>query len=50
MFMKCYNTEEVNASNAGAHEDTYRDWVWYVISVIDRVNYVSMTVEIFLRH
>lgn len=43
MFMKCYNAEEVNASNAGVHEDTFRDWVWHVISVIDRVNYVSLT-------
>ena len=44
MFMKCYDTEEVNASNAGVHEDAYRDWVWYVMRVIDRINYVSMTV------
>ena len=39
MLMKCYDAEEVNESNAGAHEDTYRDWVWHVASVVLQVNY-----------
>ena len=41
MFLKQYNTEEVNASAAGCDEDTFGDWVWYVLSVISTVEVVS---------
>ena len=46
MFMKNYDTEENNASRAGVHEDTFRDWVWHIIRIISNVNYVI----IFLRN
>lgn len=42
MLMKGCNVEEINGSNAGAHEGAFRDWVWHVISVIDRLNYASL--------
>ena len=44
VFLKQHNTEEVNASLAGVHEDTFRDWVWHVLNVIDSINYVSTRV------
>ena len=49
MFMKQYNTEEANASIAGCHEDTFRDWVWYVISVIHNVQYMSKPLDNYLH-
>ena len=42
MFLKQYSTEEVNAARAGVHEDTFRDWVWRVLTVISNAEFVSV--------
>ena len=42
MFLKQYNTEEVNSSVAGCDETTFRNWVWYILSVISTVEIVSI--------
>ena len=42
MFLKQCSTEEVNAARAGVHEDTFRDWVWRVLTVISNVEFVSV--------
>ena len=42
MFLKQYSTEEVNAARAGVHEDTFRDCVWRVLTVISNVEFVSV--------
>jgi hypothetical protein len=34
MFLKQYNTEEVNASMAGCDEKTFRHWCWLVINIL----------------
>ena len=42
MFLKQCNTEEANSSVAGCDETTFRNWVWYILSVISTVEIVSI--------
>lgn len=40
IFLKSYNTEEVNKSIIGSDEKTVRKWVWIVIDAISRLTIV----------
>lgn len=40
MFLKCYNTEEVNRSLIDADEKTIRKWIWIFIDQISKIRVV----------
>ena len=42
MFLKQYNTEEVNASMAGCDEKTFRRWCWLVVHVLADIELVRV--------
>ena len=42
MFLKQWITEEVSATRAGAHEDTFRDWEWRALTAISNAEFASV--------
>ena len=44
LFLKQYNTEEVNASMAGCDEKTFRHWCWLVIGILANMELVMCIV------
>ena len=48
MFLKQCRTEEQNASIAGCDEDTFRRWVWYVLSVVPDLGVASDVLFVFV--
>ena len=42
MFLKQYNTEEVNSSLADCNETTFQNWVWHILSLISTIEIVSI--------
>ena len=41
LFLKVYNTEEVNSSIVGCNEKTFRKWTWKVIEGLSKMLVVS---------
>lgn len=50
MFLKAYNTEEVNSSFVGIDEKTYRKWVWICIDCIAKLRVVRNKLSYVLEY
>ena len=48
-FLKCYDTESINAALFGVDEKTHRTWQWKLVQIIASLDIVSIKVIIYMN-